>query len=257
MKVFYWSLGRKLHDKEKKYRNRQIRPKILELTKLFDKGVVAEVPDTLDVNRATAYMIQRYVANQIAKDDVAVKAGGARRSPEELVPHLFKFAYGEFKPRMVRTEENWKALHTWEHWLMRPTYPSEVRNLAPKIDPVVKVANAAIAIKRKFRREATSAQKQSPMNHLVLSRNVLETQMIAFATNNNPGQRFTRELTINIIDRLNSPIYRLAGCVPELVMTVLLPGCGTQFVNYIRNMITKYIDPPMEFFTTCKLICLL
>lgn len=118
----------------------------------------------------------------------------------------------------------------------------------------VKVANAAIAIKRKFRREHTAVQKQTPMNHLVLSRNVLETQMIAFATNNCKGQRFTRELTINIIDRLNSPIYRMAGCVPELVMTVLLPGCGMQFVNYIRDMITKYVDPPMEFFTTGKLI---
>lgn len=137
MKVFYWSCGTKLHVSDEKYRNRQIRPKIIELLAKIAKGVDANVPDTLDVNKATATVIQSYVANQLAKDDVASKAGAAPRSPEELVPHLFKFAYGEYKPRMIRTAANWAALRTWEDWLARPAYPEDVRNLAPKIDPVV------------------------------------------------------------------------------------------------------------------------
>lgn len=66
----------------------------------------------------------------------------------------------------------------------------------------MKVANAGIALKRKFRRGATDAQKQSPMEHLLLNRDVLELQMIAVATLH--GSQSQSTTALNQVMRTNS-----------------------------------------------------
>lgn len=131
MKVFYWSLGTRRRHQIPKSTNRAQIGEILDLMK---DGVRNDLPIELDVNTSTASVLCRYVANQMTKEAVA---GRAPKTPEETVPQLFAFAYGEYKPRMVRTVEVWEGLRTWEDWLALSPYPANVRSLAPNIDPLV------------------------------------------------------------------------------------------------------------------------
>lgn len=76
---------------------------------------------------------------------------------------------------------------------------------------------------------------------LTIEKATIEKQMVVYAQS---GKPFRPDLGMYMADSLKSPLYSLAGCVPEAVMSVLMIRNGEEFIDMFIRAKSKIFTHP-------------
>lgn len=163
---------------------------------------------------------------------------------------LLKSTSQTHMPRMLC--DGWAMLTGKSRWLALPQYPEAVTSLGRiTAGPIIqKSLNRQLKERVQRRHGVAGSDINAVVKALKLQKGTIQNQMIVYANEKDP-EIFNESFVMQISSILCSPVYELPVCVPEIVMSILMDGCGRNFTDSVRFHMSS--SNYKEYYTSGKL----